>query len=87
MAIKASCGNCKSSFNAKDSLAGRKVKCPKCGEKLRVPGEKTVASPAKAKKKKKAMTHLAQESLTYALPPDDIVEVPKVSINVNQNSH
>ena len=29
------------------------------------------------------MTHLAQESLTYALPPDDIVEVPKVSINLS----
>jgi len=52
MAIKASCGNCKSSFNAKDSLAGRKVKCPKCGEKLRVPGEKAAAAPAKAKKKR-----------------------------------
>ena len=54
MAIKASCGNCKSSFNAKDSLAGRNVKCPKCGEKLRVPGEKVAkAAGAPAKKKKK----------------------------------
>lgn len=57
MAIKASCGNCKSSFNAKDSLAGRKVKCPKCGEKLRVPGEKVAAaagsSPKKPAKKKR----------------------------------
>ena len=56
MAIKASCGNCKTSFNAKDSLAGRKVKCPKCGEKLRVPGEKVAsaagAAPARKKKKK-----------------------------------
>ncbi len=53
MAIKATCGNCNSSFNAKDSLAGRTVKCPKCSEKLKVPGQKTVAAPAKAKKKKK----------------------------------
>ena len=35
------------------------------------------------KKKKKAMSHLAQESLTYALPPDDVVEVPKVSISLS----
>lgn len=37
MAIKATCGNCRSSFNAKDTLAGRRVKCPKCGEKMVVP--------------------------------------------------
>jgi len=29
------------------------------------------------------MNHLAQESMTYALPPDDVIEVPKVSINLS----
>jgi len=37
MAIKVKCGECSASFKAKDSLAGRKVKCPKCKEPLRIP--------------------------------------------------
>jgi DNA-directed RNA polymerase subunit M/transcription elongation factor TFIIS len=52
MAIKASCSNCNSSFKAKDSLAGRRVKCPKCGEKLTVPGLKVAAGNKTAQKKK-----------------------------------
>lgn len=73
MAIKATCGNCKSSFNAKDSLAGRNVKCPKCGEKLRVPGEKTGAAPAKAKKKKKTKPSAGTFNLM-----DDLLDEAKV---------
>jgi hypothetical protein len=30
MAIKARCGSCGANFKAKDSLAGKRVKCPKC---------------------------------------------------------
>ncbi len=37
MAIKATCSSCSSTFNAKDTLAGRRVKCPKCGDKMTVP--------------------------------------------------
>lgn len=37
MAIKARCDSCGSSFQAKDSLAGRRVKCPKCSQPLVVP--------------------------------------------------
>ena len=73
MAIKASCDNCKSSFNAKDSLAGRKVKCPKCGERLRVPGTKTGAAPAKAKKKKRVKPSDGSFNLM-----DDLLDEAKV---------
>lgn len=37
MAIKVKCGNCDASFKAKDSLAGRRVKCPSCKEPLKIP--------------------------------------------------
>ncbi len=51
MAIKVKCGKCDAGFKAKDSLAGRRVKCPKCKEPLKIPepkkATKTVAaSPA-----------------------------------------
>ncbi len=42
MAIKATCSSCNSTFNAKDTLAGRRVKCPKCGDKMTVPEKKAV---------------------------------------------
>lgn len=34
MAIKVRCGNCSAGFQAKDELAGRRVKCPQCKEPL-----------------------------------------------------
>ena len=34
MAIKVRCGKCDAGFQAKDELAGRRVKCPKCKEPL-----------------------------------------------------
>ena len=37
MAIKATCGSCSSTFNARDELAGKRVKCPKCGERMTIP--------------------------------------------------
>ena len=30
MPIKVKCGNCSAQFKAKDELAGRRIKCPKC---------------------------------------------------------
>ena len=36
MAIKVRCGNCSAGFQAKDSLAGRRVKCPKCKQPLTI---------------------------------------------------
>lgn len=46
MAIKTSC-NCGFSFNAKDQLAGKKVKCPRCQGVITVPAE-SAAVPAAA---------------------------------------
>jgi hypothetical protein len=37
MPIKAACQKCGQSFNARDELAGKTVKCPKCGGALKVP--------------------------------------------------
>jgi DNA-directed RNA polymerase subunit RPC12/RpoP len=45
MPIKVAC-QCGQAFAAKDQLAGKAVKCPKCGKVLRIPQPK-VAAPAK----------------------------------------
>lgn len=37
MAIKVKCGSCDAGFKAKDELAGRRVKCPKCKVPLTIP--------------------------------------------------
>lgn len=37
MSIQASCEACGREFKAKDSLAGKRVKCPGCGEPVHVP--------------------------------------------------
>jgi hypothetical protein len=42
MPIKAHCGNCGATFQAKDSLAGKRVKCPKCSTPI-VVGQSQVA--------------------------------------------
>ena len=36
MSIKARCAGCGAGFQAKDSLAGKKVKCPKCGQPITI---------------------------------------------------
>ena len=46
MAIRATCGNCGSTFNARDELAGKKVKCPKCKARMVIPAAK--AAPVSA---------------------------------------
>ena len=50
MAIKVKCGSCDAGFKAKDELAGRRVKCPKCKEPLTIPSAppKRVAKPVPA---------------------------------------
>ncbi len=45
MPIKAFCGNCGTTLQAKDSLAGKRVKCPKCASPITV-GESLVAGAA-----------------------------------------
>lgn len=46
MTIKAKCGSCNKGFLAKDSLAGREVKCPSCKKPLKIPGKQP--SPARS---------------------------------------
>ena len=36
MSIKAHCDGCGSGFQAKDSLAGKRVKCPKCAQPITI---------------------------------------------------
>lgn len=38
MAIKVRCGSCNAGFQAKDQLAGRRVKCPKCKTPITIGG-------------------------------------------------
>src|SRR2546430_2556171 len=38
MPITASCSACNSAFRVGDEYAGKRVKCPKCGEAMTVPG-------------------------------------------------
>lgn len=45
MPIAVSCKACGASFRAKDDLAGKTVRCPKCKEPLRIP---SAAAPAKS---------------------------------------
>ncbi len=54
MPIKVSCGGCEKSLNVPDAAAGKTVKCPACGEKIKVAGgDGAAAAPAaKAKRKK-----------------------------------
>jgi hypothetical protein len=40
MAIALSCPSCVQALKVKDELAGRKIKCPKCGGVIPVPGKK-----------------------------------------------
>ena len=52
MAIRATCGSCNSSFNARDELAGKRVKCPKCKSSMTIgeaPKRKAPAAPAARK--------------------------------------
>ncbi len=49
MAIKAKCEKCAARFQAKDELAGKRVKCPKCGEPMRISDAPVVAIQAPAK--------------------------------------
>ena len=48
MAIKVRCGNCSAGFQAKDSLAGRRVKCPKCKQPLTIKAKEQKREPVAA---------------------------------------
>src|SRR3954469_12424255 len=48
MPILVKCGGCQAKMNAPDAAAGKKVKCPKCGGVVPVPGGAAVPAPAQA---------------------------------------
>jgi hypothetical protein len=49
MPIKTSCSKCTFSFNAKDALAGKNVKCPRCQNPVRIPtSSQAAAAPVSA---------------------------------------
>jgi DNA-directed RNA polymerase subunit RPC12/RpoP len=50
MPIKAHCGSCGATFQAKDSLAGKKVKCPKCSAPIIVGSSKVAGTVGNEKK-------------------------------------
>jgi hypothetical protein len=54
MAISFSCAECDHAFKVKDDLAGRKIKCPECGESNSVPAGKAKTAGAVAAAKAKA---------------------------------
>lgn len=49
MPIKVKCGSCSAAFSAKENLAGKNVKCPKCGAGIRVPAAQAPVSPSPVK--------------------------------------
>lgn len=49
MAIRATCGSCNSTFNARNELAGKRVKCPKCKEGMVIPAASKAKPVAAAK--------------------------------------
>jgi len=56
MAIRATCGSCKGTFNARDELAGKRVKCPKCKERMVIPAAKSApVSAASASRARQAV--------------------------------
>ncbi len=48
MPISVVCSGCDKKLTVKDDLAGRRIKCPACGEAVAVPAAKTKAPKARA---------------------------------------
>jgi hypothetical protein len=57
MAIKVQCENCGSGFQAKDALAGRRVKCPKCKTALTIPAVNKTPAASKTQSAVAAAAH------------------------------
>lgn len=74
MAIKAQCGSCGTKVNAKDALAGKRVKCPKCSKPMTIPNaagakakpaQQAVTKPTKVKTQKPAAVAAVQPASAY----------------------
>ena len=84
--IKFACGSCGKKLGIADTEAGLTVKCPQCGTKLRIPGERPPGAPAPTPKPKppprKPLREEEAEAETEEIPPgtDDagFVEVEPV---------
>ena len=62
MAIKVKCRSCSASFKAKDELAGRRVKCPKCKEPIKIaPVQKAPVAAAAASAEHNPLLDLLDE--------------------------
>jgi len=61
MAITAHCGSCDNEFTANDKLAGKRVKCPRCGGAITIP----VPQPAESSR---SMASLPDEESVRAKP-------------------
>jgi len=48
MPIKVKCSSCGAAFSAKDNLAGKRVKCPKCSAVLQIPDRQATSNPQPA---------------------------------------
>lgn len=51
MAIRVTCGSCEKTMNVKHEFAGRKAKCPQCGETLTIPATAEVSENSKTSRK------------------------------------
>lgn len=51
MPLKVQCKHCNSRISVRDELAGKQVKCPKCGQAIRIPPAASAASPPKLKER------------------------------------
>ncbi|MFP6620249.1 MAG: hypothetical protein VB877_12955, partial [Pirellulaceae bacterium] len=81
MAIPIECPACDESFNVPDDSAGKKVKCPACGNISRTPGKKKTAAAPQAMKKeshsKTAGTHgKSPLQVAQRLPEDGVESQP-----------
>lgn len=80
MAIKVLCKHCKTGFKAKDELAGRRVKCPKCKTPITI-GQ--AVAPASPKKKKTPVAVATHNPLLDLLDEQDVRSVARGPICEN----
>ena len=80
MAIKVRCGKCSAGFQAKDELAGRRVKCPKCKEPLVI---QAVGQLSKSPSRQPAVVSAAHNPLLDLLDEQNIRSVVRGPICEN----
>ena len=74
MAIKVQCGKCRAGFQAKDELAGRRVKCPKCKEPLLIKAAVPARQPAAAAASHNPLLDLLDEQNVRSLARGPVCE-------------